>query len=60
MKKTLLNLGEKLSTQEQQSINGGIFQFGCSGVCSTAKRGTRCFQNGYLAACDGRGGYVYY
>ncbi|WP_095070503.1 hypothetical protein [Tenacibaculum jejuense] len=60
MKKTLSNLGKELSKQDQQSINGGIFSFGCSNVCKTAKRGTRCFQDGYLAACDGRGGFVYY
>jgi len=61
MKNSILNLGNSLNKVEQKSINGGMILLNtCKNLCKTAKRGSRCFQDGYLAACDGRGGFIYF
>ncbi|WP_143569827.1 hypothetical protein [Tenacibaculum agarivorans] len=65
MKKSILNLGNVLSKDEQSNVHGSIqlIQIAeCSSVCRTAKSGTRCVSGGTHCPgeCDGRGGWYNY
>jgi len=62
MKKSISKLGKILTKKELKNTNGEIAIISniCETLCLTASSGTRCVSDGYLAACNGRGGFVYY
>ncbi len=60
MKKSILNLGEKLTTVEQKEINGGVIPSqACDVVCVYGNTG-RCGFPHCPGVCNGRGGYILY
>ncbi len=49
--KNLKNLGEILNKEEQQSINGGVFEYRCQVGCANKSKGQSCYGSGTAPNC---------